>query len=502
MGGSLSSPSGATAPPTSVCNHLFTTGTDVGPPAGSLYRSSSGSSTSSSTGKKHNSMFVTGWNFARKSAAASANVLPPFSFHSSHTASSNGNSNGCSGNNNNNDNDPPTARSNGNRNKKNSDHQAPSTTVNSSRFMMTRSHNSSMSLASAIPRTSTTKERVEARKSLVSHPPPAVDLHIDSNHNYKKQQTRPTYLLGNRKISKHRDSYQEPSNGTTTSYYGAANDRPTTVISNNYSIQEDLRRHLRLDNQDYANNNNHLDGSPLTPAKAKTPMSPMHKAHHSINGKNIKSRGDDVPLMMMQGGLSANQRRFKSMGSSQVDEIRNAVLPPMSSRSADEICNSSRKKTVIQASTSELLRGLGHFIAHKCRMHHFEAADFVMWMRTVDRSLMLQGWQDVAFINPANLVFVYMLIRDRLGSDADRLKTVDDLQSMVLTCLYISYSYMGNEISYPLKPFIGDGEDRNKFWKRCVDIINAHSSDMLRLNSSSTFFLEVFTELKNYSVDV
>lgn len=28
-----------------------------------------------------------------------------------------------------------------------------------------------------------------------------------------------------------------------------------------------------------------------------------------------------------------------------------------------------------------------------------------------DREL-LQGWQDVAFINPANLVFVYMLVRD------------------------------------------------------------------------------------------
>lgn len=36
----------------------------------------------------------------------------------------------------------------------------------------------------------------------------------------------------------------------------------------------------------------------------------------------------------------------------------------------------------------------------------------VSWLRAVDRALLLQGWQDVAFINPANLVFVYMLIRD------------------------------------------------------------------------------------------
>lgn len=30
----------------------------------------------------------------------------------------------------------------------------------------------------------------------------------------------------------------------------------------------------------------------------------------------------------------------------------------------------------------------------------------------VDRSLLLQGWQDIAFINPANVVFVYLLVRD------------------------------------------------------------------------------------------
>lgn len=30
----------------------------------------------------------------------------------------------------------------------------------------------------------------------------------------------------------------------------------------------------------------------------------------------------------------------------------------------------------------------------------------------------------------------------------------EELRSVVLTCLYLSYSYMGNEISYPLKPFL------------------------------------------------
>lgn len=52
------------------------------------------------------------------------------------------------------------------------------------------------------------------------------------------------------------------------------------------------------------------------------------------------------------------------------------------------------KKTVIQASTSELLKCLGMFLHAKCyRLRDFQAGDAVMWLRTVDRSLLLQGWQ-------------------------------------------------------------------------------------------------------------
>lgn len=52
------------------------------------------------------------------------------------------------------------------------------------------------------------------------------------------------------------------------------------------------------------------------------------------------------------------------------------------------------RKTVIQASTSELLKCLGVFLHDRChRLRDFQAGDAVMWLRTVDRSLLLQGWQ-------------------------------------------------------------------------------------------------------------
>lgn len=156
----------------------------------------------------------------------------------------------------------------------------------------------------------------------------------------------------------------------------------------------------------------------------------------------------------------------------------------------------SPKRTVIQASTSELLKCLGEYLKRKCKkLRHFESSDAIMWLRSVDRSLLLQGWQDIAFINPANVVFIYLLVRDLVTSE---MPSEHELQAHVLTCLYLSYSYMGNEISYPLKPFLVE-EDKDNFWDRCLLIVNRLSPSMLRLNKDPSFFTEVLTELKSYS---
>lgn len=169
-------------------------------------------------------------------------------------------------------------------------------------------------------------------------------------------------------------------------------------------------------------------------------------------------------------------------------------LPLKNSRPTTLNNQSGARKTIIQASTSELLKCLGVFLHERCKkLRKFEACDAVMWLRSVDRCLLLQGWQDVAFINPANVVFVYMLVRELV--DGDEAKE-GELQATVLTCLYLSYSYMGNEISYPLKPFLVE-ESKEKFWDRCLLIVNKLSGEMLRINAEPGFFTEIFTELKS-----
>ena len=183
---------------------------------------------------------------------------------------------------------------------------------------------------------------------------------------------------------------------------------------------------------------------------------------------------------------------------------------------------STSRKTVVQASTTELLGCLGEYLRRRCWRdgHSFDPSDATAWLRSVDRSLLLQGWQDIAFINPANVVFVYLLVSAELDAEPALQDVVVGgcLHSLVLTCLYLAYSYMGNEISYPLKPFLvssggGTGSppsptavtdaelaaERDKFWCRCLSIVDRSSSNMLRLNSDPTYFAHVFAQLKLYS---
>lgn len=56
---------------------------------------------------------------------------------------------------------------------------------------------------------------------------------------------------------------------------------------------------------------------------------------------------------------------------------------------------------------------------------------------------------------------------------------------------------MGNEISYPLKPFLIQNDSKAKFWERCVSLIDSMSGKMLKINLELAYFTETFSELKN-----
>ncbi|XP_039979047.1 cyclin-dependent kinase 5 activator 1-like [Xiphias gladius] len=154
----------------------------------------------------------------------------------------------------------------------------------------------------------------------------------------------------------------------------------------------------------------------------------------------------------------------------------------------------SPRRVVVQASTGELLRCLSDFLCHRCvKLKELSSNQIVLWFRNVDRALLVQGWQDQCFISPASLVFVYLLCREAVDEDTS---SEPELHATFLTCLYLAYSYLGNEISYPLKPFLVESS-RDAFWERALELIDHLSADMLRINTDPHFFTEVFQDLKN-----
>jgi len=193
--------------------------------------------------------------------------------------------------------------------------------------------------------------------------------------------------------------------------------------------------------------------------------------------------------------------------------------------------------TIVQASTSDLLFCLGEFLRHRCRhVIDLRASDVSTWLRDVDASLISYGWQETPFVNPANVVFVFLLVRAELAFfneddddfsesstllrirplPSDKRSTIgsaSELKAICLTCLYLAYSYMGSEISYPLRQFLGasntgcparNGADigalRGRFWSRCLRIVAGQSYFMLRINKDPGYFAEVFADLISYSV--
>ncbi|GCC31077.1 cyclin-dependent kinase 5 activator 1-like [Chiloscyllium punctatum] len=206
--------------------------------------------------------------------------------------------------------------------------------------------------------------------------------------------------------------------------------------------------------------------------------------HHQNDVVHLNS--ENVKKSLSCANLSSYEPQADPSGSKPTSSIK---------KTASQSGPGSPKRVIVQASTSELLKCLGEFLCRRCyKLKHLAPTEPVLWLRSVDRSLLLQGWQDQAFVTPANVVFVYLLCRDVI--DGDQVATEHDLQATLLTCLYLSYSYMGNEISYPLKPFLVESA-KDAFWDRCLRIIDTMSSKMLQINADPHYFTQVFADLKN-----
>ena len=119
----------------------------------------------------------------------------------------------------------------------------------------------------------------------------------------------------------------------------------------------------------------------------------------SINLDNHPCAVSNAPVARLHHGRLDNA---KSRSSTVLPQLTNSVTSQPSRHHRDTNGNEPRlstssstspRKTVIEASTSELLKCLGEFLCVRCyHLRNLEPGDAVLWLRTIDRSLLLQGW--------------------------------------------------------------------------------------------------------------
>ena len=149
---------------------------------------------------------------------------------------------------------------------------------------------------------------------------------------------------------------------------------------------------------------------------------------------------------------------------------------------------------------SDLLRSLGTYVHNHCVHLHSAptSGEVAMWVRCADRALQLNGWTINSFLLESHVVFSYMLIASAFRQGYE-LRSLADVKELVLMCLYVSYTYNANEISYPLRPFLVK-LDRAAFWDKCTTLSLSASSNMLRLNRDSVFYKDMLSSLKRVTL--
>lgn len=146
------------------------------------------------------------------------------------------------------------------------------------------------------------------------------------------------------------------------------------ILDNNKNIQ---KPHYMLKGGDFF--------EPMLQTKP-TGRPPLTLSVTQYDSKNVSSHTGSRNIEKNQ--IAQLQREQKYQQTTALNRNNNNVTT-VSTKSINK-----PKKTVVQASTSELLRCFGVFLFRRCRrLKDFQAADAVMWLRMVDRSLLLQGWQ-------------------------------------------------------------------------------------------------------------
>lgn len=146
-----------------------------------------------------------------------------------------------------------------------------------------------------------------------------------------------------------------------------------------------------------------------------------------------------------------------------------------------------------------LLKAFGRYVVKLCAGMCLKptAPEVAKWVIAMDKSLQDCRWTNKNFVCESHIVFLFMLM-ERYAQDKTFL-TIRDVKESVFVCMFISYTYNANEISYPARPFLSLGQDRNKFFQECVSLGLSSSAEMLEINQEQEVYRRHLARLLTYA---
>ena len=220
-----------------------------------------------------------------------------------------------------------------------------------------------------------------------------------------------------------------------------------------------------------------------------------------INSKRSKAEKAEKTTTLRNNRL-AEQQQIEELKKTekQVERLpsKKEILPSkpksISDTSSTVLVRTERRWTL-----TDLLHCTGNYVNNQCKslLSRPTAPEVAMWVRCADKGLQLNGWTINSFLLESHIVFTHTLLQ--LAFERFTVRTLTDAKELVLMCLYISYTYNANEISYPLRPFLVK-QDRVSFWNKCTELSLAASRHMLMLNRDRSYYKEQLSQLKSLNI--
>lgn len=232
------------------------------------------------------------------------------------------------------------------------------------------------------------------------------------------------------------------------------------------------------------------DVKKLTNVAAKLKLTSKRKAD-----KEKEKISNNKDLQVEESVHVPTEKQAEQLPPSKKESIIDTKAPK-SKTSAEQILALRRDK---RWTLTDLLHCLGTYVHHECKglLSRPTAPEVAMWIRCTDKALHLNGWTINSFLLESHVVFTFMLLQNAF--EKFQVRTLTDAKELVMMCLYISYTYNANEISYPLRPFLVK-QDRVAFWSKCTQLSLDSSSEMLRMNRDNIYYSELVHHLRSYSI--